>query len=285
MRHNTRQKIYIWGALLVLLLLVSGLPGLTFSQHRLFDLASTFDMKSIVKDALYLARFVFTVCVILLVLFLASEVRNRWAWLSLAAIGLLLLFFAWGATTVSTLVGTPELPPPPTVLATRPAEVLEEPMPEVPLLETEALPAAPAWITWLVNFSMTFLLLALVVAAAWFFWPRRPEPSPLADLSHEADAALAALESGGDLRNVVLRCYMEMSRILDESHSIRRAQAMTPREFEGALAQLGLPAAPVAALTRLFEAARYGVGEPDAAEEQEAVLCLTAVAVACQEVA
>jgi hypothetical protein len=85
------------------------------------------------------------------------------------------------------------------------------------------------------------------------------------------ETALAALESGAELHNVVLRCYEEMTRLLNEARGIRRPQAMTAREFELTLTQLGLPEEPVVSLTRLFEEAR-------------SVQSLTAVAAACQEV-
>ena len=93
------------------------------------------------------------------------------------------------------------------------------------------------------------------------------------------------MRSGVNLRNVILRCYVEMGRTVDEWRGVQRTQDMTPREFETSLTAIGLPQKPVSDLTRLFETVRYGTNEPSKEEEETAESSLTAIIQACQELA
>jgi Domain of unknown function (DUF4129) len=68
-----------------------------------------------------------------------------------------------------------------------------------------------------------------------------------------------------------------MNLVLSEQRGIQRQTAMTPREFELYLGQIGLKIEHIRQLTRLFERVRYGAGPPGEREEQEAVACLTAI--------
>ena len=108
--------------------------------------------------------------------------------------------------------------------------------------------------------------------------PPTAQASPLERLAVEAQQALADLQSGGDLKNTVLRCYREMSRILSEERGITRPRDMTPREFEQRLAAVGLRDEHLRRLTRLFERVRYGARQAGEHEEREAVACLGAIA-------
>jgi len=74
----------------------------------------------------------------------------------------------------------------------------------------------------------------------------------------EAEHAINALHSGEELRNVILRCYMQMTHALYEEQGIERNHTMTVREFEDLLALRGFPNAPVKQITALFEKVRYG---------------------------
>ena len=53
-----------------------------------------------------------------------------------------------------------------------------------------------------------------------------------------------------NLRNVVMRSYYDMNRTVSEQ-GVKRAEGMTPREFEARLIQTGLPHRDVERLTRL----------------------------------
>lgn len=162
-----------------------------------------------------------------------------------------------------------------------------------PLAEANTLPAvesmldstanAPQWLIPLTTWALAVLVTAGLFGVVWFFWRRsHPVASPLEGLAQEAQDALAALEAGADLRDTVMRCYFEMSRVLRERRGIRRAAATTPREFEKQLRQAGLPQTHVERLTTLFERVRYGARIPDEGEERQAVDCLTAIVEVCK---
>ncbi len=147
---------------------------------------------------------------------------------------------------------------------------------------TEAVPVPPAFIIdppqWLVV-TITLILIALFLIVAWFLWRHRPRKrtSPVELLAQEAQQAIEALQASSDLKNTVMRCYLEMSRVLREQQGIQRQKAMTPREFENHLSEIGLRNEHIRRLTRLFEAVRYGANLPGEREEREAVACLTAI--------
>jgi VanZ family protein len=132
----------------------------------------------------------------------------------------------------------------------------------------------PTWFLLIVN----LLLVLIFLGALWLLWRLlRPKPDTQALLVQEARAALTDLQAGGDLKNVVLRCYARMCRVLRESRNIERRRAMTPREFERHLAEIGLRDEHIRRLTRLFEGVRYGAKPSGRPEEREAIACLTAI--------
>jgi hypothetical protein len=102
-------------------------------------------------------------------------------------------------------------------------------------------------------------------------------------LADAAQDAIDTYQTGGSFKNVVIRCYVEMSAAVAKYRGIQRQDTMTPREFEHQLAQLGFPAEPVRRLTRMFEAARYGSQTPGEAEEQQTMQSLAAIMNACQK--
>jgi hypothetical protein len=144
------------------------------------------------------------------------------------------------------------------------------------------IPDPPPWLILVASLGLALLLTALIAGSVWLIWRRRRPESPMQRLAQEAQSALDALQSGGDLKNIVIRCYFEMSRVLNEQRGIRRDQDMTPREFERLLAGKGLPAEPVRQLTRLFEDVRYGTQIPGHLEERQALASLTAIVAACR---
>lgn len=96
-------------------------------------------------------------------------------------------------------------------------------------------------------------------------------------LSREAESAVRALNAGGDLRNVILRCYLQMTRALQVEQGIERNDNMTVQEFEQSLVSRGFPAAPVHQLTRLFEKVRYGKQPTMEEDEKTAVESLNEI--------
>jgi hypothetical protein len=152
---------------------------------------------------------------------------------------------------------------------------------------TDTFAANPSqWLVLVASLGVALLLTVLVVGIAWAVWRRHRRPQhPLERLAQEAQNALDALWAGGDLKNVVIRCYLEMSRVVSEQRGIRRDLAMTPREFEHYLEDKGLPGEPVRQLTRLFEEVRYGTLIPGENEKRQAVASLTAIVEVCRSAA
>jgi hypothetical protein len=140
----------------------------------------------------------------------------------------------------------------------------------------------PQWIAWVTIFVLVIFLTALTGLIIWLIWRRtHPKEPPLARIAREAQQALADLQAGVDLKNVVIRCYYEMGRVISEERGIRRNAAMTPQEFAIELERRGLPGGPVRQLTGLFENVRYGNKTPGVLEEQMATSSLTAIIAAC----
>lgn len=102
-------------------------------------------------------------------------------------------------------------------------------------------------------------------------------------LQQRAQRTLQALRLGHEpVDDVIRRCYREMAQTVYEQRGVRRADAVTPREFELTLQQNGLPLPPVQRLTRLFEQVRYGniaIGER---ERREAIDSLEKIVAACE---
>jgi hypothetical protein len=146
----------------------------------------------------------------------------------------------------------------------------------LPIAEFDAEP--PRWLVLVASLGMALLLAALFVWGGWFVWRRLCRPPDLAErLARQARSALESLQVGVDLENVVVRCYVEMARILNERRGIERERHMTAREFETRLEEAGFPGEPVRQLTRLFEQVRYGAKALGAQEERQAVACLTTI--------
>ena len=140
----------------------------------------------------------------------------------------------------------------------------------------------PQWITWLIIFILVIIITSIAGLIIWFIWRRtHPKELPLARIGREAGQALADLQVGLDLRDIVIRCYYEMGKVLNEERGIRRNTAMTPQEFAFELEKQGLPGGPVRQLTGLFEDVRYGNKTPGEREQQLATSSLSAIIAAC----
>lgn len=143
-------------------------------------------------------------------------------------------------------------------------------LPDPPAFVTDT----PGWFYWAIDVA----LILMAVGLLWLLWRKlRPQPDARDDVVRTAERSLAELRSGGELRDVVLRCYAEMSRVLREERRIERRSGMTPREFERHLAGLGLRDEHIHRLTQLFERVRYSTDTGDAADQREAEACLQAI--------
>jgi hypothetical protein len=152
------------------------------------------------------------------------------------------------------------------------------PSSEIPVNEVEFITRPAQWLVVTVTISLALILATISVLIVRLIWNRtRRRQSPLHLLVEEAQEAMEALDAGAGLRNTVIRCYYEMSRILSEQRGIQRTQAMTPREFQRELVKIGLPRDDVGELTRLFEMVRYGTKDPGEIEEQVAIQSLASI--------
>ena len=128
---------------------------------------------------------------------------------------------------------------------------------------------------WWLNFILSFLVIgALLLIVARAIYKSQSMEDPAIRISKEAELAVRYINQGKDFNNVILECYYEMSRILKEQQGIYRGDAITPREFEERLVNLGFPKKPVICLTRLFERVRYGNQEMEEGNQNLAINCL-----------
>jgi hypothetical protein len=277
-----RQRIWtlvgLGSAIVMLMLLASGLTGVAFRPGHMYDFgaltlptgtatpAPAAELRppgwlSVVVTLLVLATLLYLV----INLILSRKFRREMLIRVISMLIVILLFYL----LISALRGNP-LP------ADRPPDATPIPPPPPPSGEPfPAFVANPA--PWLI-IAVSAILVALLIGGIWFLWRRtRASPPSLTRLADEAQAALANIQAGADLRDAVLRCYREMGHILSEQHGIERPRGTTPREFEQQLAAVGLRDEHIQQLTRLFERVRYGARQANEREEREAVVCLTAI--------
>jgi hypothetical protein len=160
-------------------------------------------------------------------------------------------------------------------------------MGEMPLGEGDV-PAAeeqkpPEVLVWIAGLVVALVIVALGVLIFLIVWYNRKRNDEFVDrIATEMQSAIDELQAGGDIRNVVVRCYSEMIQALKEQRGIQKNASLTPREFEDALKKNGLPLEPVHELTRLFELVRYGHKPISKREELVAIDNLTLIVEACR---
>jgi hypothetical protein len=147
-----------------------------------------------------------------------------------------------------------------------------------PLVQFAADPPA-----WLINFIGILLALFITGLAAIIVINRKRLPinaHPFERLAQKAEGAIQDLYAGKDLRETIIRCYREMSMVLDQERGIRRIETMTTHEFEELLQGKGLPEGPIHQLTLLFEDVRYGNVQPGEQDETRAIASLSEIVAA-----
>lgn len=151
-------------------------------------------------------------------------------------------------------------------------------------IDEELLNNPPDWVDPIsIIVAVVIAVIAVVAIVILIRRPWQKDQRTLEMIAAEAEAALADIRAGGDLRDAVLRCYFEMSQGLRMSMGLVREEGMTPREFESALTDSGLPYNSVHRLTRLFESVRYGRHEATEGEIREAVDSLEEIIEASQK--
>ena len=147
----------------------------------------------------------------------------------------------------------------------------------------EAEAAPPAWLVRAIAIGLSLAAAAPVAAGVAAALRRRHRlPAYFAGLGEKAEDALASLRAGANLRDVIIRCYAEMTETVYRERGISRDGSMTPREFERVLETRGLPSEAVRRLTRVFEEVRYGGAAPGPESETDALALLEEIASACR---
>lgn len=137
----------------------------------------------------------------------------------------------------------------------------------------------PQILTWLVTTGVVLglgVLLFTLVRGRWNASKIETE------LLQQAEGAMDALQAGMDLRNVIIRCYLQMTHAIQEEQGLERNDTMTAREFEGWLEQKGFPTKPVRQLTSLFEKVRYSKQPTSNDDEKVAVDSLNEIIQFCR---
>lgn len=134
--------------------------------------------------------------------------------------------------------------------------------------------------------GMALLLTGVAGAILWTVRKRRPTRiGPLDEIGQQAQTTLDLVNSGGELRSAIIRCYLDMMKVVAQQRGLQREQAMTPQEFVEYLQAHSVPAGPLRRLTHLFEQVRYGGAELSQADELDAMQSLSEIVEACRRIA
>ncbi len=101
-------------------------------------------------------------------------------------------------------------------------------------------------------------------------------------IANIARQTLKGLEEGQPWDDIIVACYVKMTRVVEQERGLLRQVAMTPAEFALKLERAGLPGEAVRTLTHLFEEVRYGARQQASREQRDlAVASLHAILRAC----
>lgn len=135
----------------------------------------------------------------------------------------------------------------------------------------------PAWATFL--FVLIVLcVLGVAIFVVWRLWRARARPTAVEEFADLTRRYAKELRSGAPVHETILRCYREMCHLLSERFHLEISRAMTAREFERRLAQIGVLEEHISRLSRLFEWARYSPARPTPEQEREALQLLEEIA-------
>ncbi len=276
-------------ALVALLLLSASLSGLRFAEGKpipignyVQDLQGGEGSSSLFGSLLVVFRWLMIATWVLLpmyivLLFISKDARKRFLRDVLIFLPVLVLLYFLSNNLSSQKTKGEEI-------ATGGAQPQEPLAAQPPSMELPEFKPPPAWVATAASLALAGVTAALIGGAVFLIWRRgrRKEHTPLERIQREARSAINSIEAGGDLRDTILRCYLQMIEALREYRSIDRDQAMTPHEFQRLLEGKGLPGEPVRELTDLFERVRYGAHTPGRQEEHAAVASLSSIISACE---
>ncbi len=269
--------------ILALLLLSAGLSEMEFRESKFLSSESIFELKSLLAGFRSYQEFLFGLVLIgALIIFVWSILANKRTTepnRSKGKLGFFIQIILWAIAIwlLRKQIIRRQLNLTPLEIQSGAGTQVDQINQSIPAFTN----AVPEWFAFL--FSLALIL--VIVFLFWRFYLRRKRPVETIELlAKEAQKARENLQAGGDLRNVILRCYYQMAQILQVQRGILRKHAMTPREFERSLIELGLPGEPIDQLTQLFEAVRYGAKDLGNKAELRAIACLDAIVKAGGEI-
>jgi len=273
--------LLLTGALISLVLLASSLSNLQIQSSASLSFTGNTDEDILKVEELWqvqthffsilkgILALIFLILFIFLVARLIVFINIKTVLLSALVMGILLaIVYLIPATT-------------PGQSAVFPNESLDRVTPPSYTYPVTPLGQPPQILVWLVVIG---IVLGLSLPAIKLVKDKLGRPSLEDELLQEAENAVRALQAGMDFRNVIMRCYMQMTRSLQEEQGIERNYSMTVREFEDWLEYLGFPTIPVHQLTTLFEKVRYGEQNSSDDEEKTAIESLNEIINFCRSV-
>ena len=132
-------------------------------------------------------------------------------------------------------------------------------------------PETVLWITGAVSALTAGVIVVRLITS------RKKQPSLSSAIESASLQAKYALETGENLRAVIIRYYRTLCAVLAEEQALEREEFSTVKEFEAKLTGAGAPPQPVRVLTSLFEAVRYGAGNPPPDSGKTALHSLEAI--------
>jgi len=131
----------------------------------------------------------------------------------------------------------------------------------------------PSWATFLFVLGALFVV-GVMIFIVWRLWRARARTTPIEELAELTQRYAQELRYGAPVHETILRCYREMCQLLSERFHLEISRAMTAREFERRLAQIGVLEEHIVRMSRLFEWARYSPARPTPEQEREALQLL-----------
>ncbi|MCL6641802.1 MAG: DUF4129 domain-containing protein [Candidatus Bipolaricaulota bacterium] len=135
----------------------------------------------------------------------------------------------------------------------------------------------PSWAPFLFVLG-ALLVIGVTIFIVWRLWRARARTTPIEELADLTRRYAQELRYGAPVHETILRCYREMCRLLSERFHLEISRAMTAREFERRLAQIGVLEEHIVRMSRLFEWARYSPARPSPEQEDEALQLLEEIA-------
>lgn len=272
-----RAVILAVAGLTGIVLLAAVLGGFTFATpYQLLRDEST-DTTGLISYTVILRVIVLLLVLVPPVVYLLARSPKHRRWMFLAMVLMFLLIFRIISSRPVTLTPDPEAVGGAIVIPLPETEGDGTPQPTLaPAPDPGTARVTPA-LVWILSLGLAGMILAAVVILYFSFRTSRSDSlSPLEMIVASAETALQTMEQGGDVRDAVMRCYLEMLSAASEL-GVERPGYLTPAEFVQRLVRAGLPLGAVERLTHLFEEVRYSPQSPSPVMEVEAVACLRTV--------